>query len=239
MSNGAPQLSRPLLQLTLRGGPGLLVSASTCTSSRTTARRPHPRLLRRRAVTVQLPSMRATLGRSVCPCTLVVNLVVVRLRACRTQYSSCTLRAKSGVRGDPHPPPVGSLPPGRPVAQDHQRARVRERPGRAEVRTRGPLEELEPEAPMARDHAPGDRVTAPEVARVPTSPAPQGRDPEGPRDHPSREPFTCCRLRRRSLQFQLTLGLTRPRCFGNLTSAGSEYAGLARYVAMHPENFGL
>ena len=43
-------------------------------------------------------------------------------------------------------------------------------PGRAEVRTRGPLEELEPEAPMARDHAPGDRVTAPEVARVPTLP---------------------------------------------------------------------
>ena len=31
---------------------------------------------------------------------------------------------------------------------------------------------------------------------------------ERPRDHPSREPFTCCRLRRRSLQFQLTLGLT-------------------------------
>ena len=26
---------------------------------------------------------------------------------------------------------------------------------------------------------------------------------------------------------------------GNLTSAGSEYAGLARYVTMHPENFGL
>ena len=63
-------------------------------------------------------------------------------------------------------------------------------------------------APMARHCAPGDRVTAPEVARVPTPPAPQGRDPEGPRDHPSREPFTCRRLRRRSLQFQLTLGLT-------------------------------
>ena len=60
-----------------------------------------------------------------------------------------------GFEENPHPPPVGSLPPGRPVAQDHQRARVRERPGRAEVRTRGPLEELEPEAPMARDHAPG------------------------------------------------------------------------------------
>ena len=70
-------------------------------------------------------------------------------------------------------------------------------------------EELEPEAPMARHCAPGDRASAPEVARVPTPPAPQGRDPEGPRDHPSREPFTCCRLRRRSLQFQLTLGLTR------------------------------
>ena len=117
-------------------------------------------------------------------------------------------QSRRGVRGDPHPPPVGSLPPGQPVAQDHQRARVRERPGRATLRTRRPLEELEPEAPMARDHAPGDRVTAPEVARIPTPPAPQGRDPEGPRDHPSREPFTCCRLRRRSLQFQLTLGLT-------------------------------
>ena len=102
----------------------------------------------------------------------------------------------------------GGTRPGRQELCRGRGARVRERPGRAEVRTRGPLEELEPEAPMARDHAPGDRATAPEVARVPTPPAPQGRDPEGPRDHPSREPFTCCRLRRRSLQFQLTLGLT-------------------------------
>ena len=101
-----------------------------------------------------------------------------------------------GFEEDPHPPPVGSLPPGRPVAQDHQRARVRERPGRATLRTRRPLEELEPEAPMARHCAPGDRASATEVARVPTPPAPQGRDPEGPRDHPSREQCASSTARR-------------------------------------------
>ena len=67
--------------------------------------------------------------------------------------------------------------------------------------SRRPLEELRPEASMARDHAPGDRASAPEVARLPTPPAPQSRDPEEPRDQPSREPFTRRRLRWGSLSF--------------------------------------
>ena len=68
--------------------------------------------------------------------------------------------------------------------------------------------DLEPEAPMVRDRVTRDRAPAPEVARLPAPPAPQGRDTEGARDHPSREQFTCRRLTRGSLQFQLTLGLT-------------------------------
>jgi hypothetical protein len=43
------------------------------------------------------------------------------------------------------------LSPGRPVAQDHQRDRVRERPGRTALRSRGPLEELGLDASPARD----------------------------------------------------------------------------------------
>ena len=96
---------------------------------------------------------------------------------------------------------LGVFPLVGPVAQDHQRDRVRERPGRAALRSRRPLEELRPEASMARDHAPGDRASAPEVARLPTPPAPQSRDPEEPRDQPSREPFTRRRLRWGSLQW--------------------------------------
>ena len=61
---------------------------------------------------------------------------------------------------------------------------------------------------MVRDRVTRDRAPAPEVARLPAPPAPQGRDTEGARDHPSREQFTCRRLTRGSLQFQLTLGLT-------------------------------
>ncbi len=87
-------------------------------------------------------------------------------------------QSRRGARRDPHPPSARRLSLDRQVAQDHQRARVRERPDRAALRPRGPPGRTF--GPETQDRWPAtalprDRASAPEAVRLPAPPAPADR----------------------------------------------------------------